>query len=179
LKLIEELFSVKDETIMEYLNKREVDSNTILYCKEIIDFFDKTLDIQKCDAIDTLSQFEDNFILKGVDSYLDEKFKTYLESQDKLFAIKNFFNEKIKKFEKKENDYIKIHETEKSTIRIIATKRRCSLLKEELSKDKRKMQRIATKLKFQTKIGFLKKGFILLKIIYKIKFYCITQVKSL
>jgi DNA mismatch repair protein MutS len=139
LKLIEELFSVKDETIMEYLNKREVDSNTILYCKEIIDFFDKTLDIQKCDVIDTLSQFEDNFILKGVDSYLDEKFKTYLESQDKLFAIKKFFNEKIKKFEKKENDYIKIHETEKTIIRIIATKRRCSLLKEELSKDKRKI----------------------------------------
>ena len=27
---------------MEYLNKREVDSNTILYCREIIDFFDKT-----------------------------------------------------------------------------------------------------------------------------------------
>ena len=139
LKLLEELFYVKDEVIMEYLNKREVDSNTILYCKEIIDYFDKTLDINKCEMIDSLNQFEDNFILKGVDSYLDEKFKTYLESQDKLFAIKKFFNEKIKKFEKKENDYIKIHETEKTIIRIIATKRRCSLLKEELSKDKKKI----------------------------------------
>jgi hypothetical protein len=138
LKLIEEIFSVKDEIIMEYLNKREVDSNTIIYCREIIDFFDKTIDIQKCDTIDTLSQFEDNFILKGVDSYLDEKFKIYLESQDKLFAIKKFLNEKIKKFEKKDTDYIKIHETEKTIIRIVATKRRCSLLKEELSKDKRK-----------------------------------------
>ena len=138
LKLIEELFSVNDDIIMEYLNKREVDSNTIIYCKEIINFFDKTIDIQKCDTIDTLSQFEDNFILKGVDSYLDEKFKIYLESQDKLIAIKKFLNEKIKKYEKKDNDYIKIHETEKTVIRIIATKRRCSLLKEELLKEKRK-----------------------------------------
>jgi DNA mismatch repair protein MutS len=75
-----------------------------------------------------------------VDTQLDEQYKCLLESSDKLEAIRLFLNNKIAIVEKKEktNDYIKKHETEKLSIHLVATKRRCVLLKNELISLKQK-----------------------------------------
>ena len=138
---IQEISTLQDDTINEYLRNKNIDSNIENYCDEIKRFFEKTLDIQKCSEIDSFCQFDENFILKGVNEFLDEKVKILLESQDKLFAIQNYLNQKIQKFEKKQNDFVKIHETEKMSIQLVATRRRCTILKQELSKENKNIQK--------------------------------------
>jgi DNA mismatch repair protein MutS len=138
---IQEISTLQDDTINEYLRNKNIDSNIENYCDEIKRFFEKTLDIQKCSEIDSFCQFDENFILKGVNEFLDEKVKVLLESQDKLFAIQNYLNQKIQKFEKKQNDFVKIHETEKMSIQLVATRRRCTILKQELSKENKNIQK--------------------------------------
>jgi DNA mismatch repair protein MutS len=138
---IQEISTLQDDTINEYLRNKNIDSNIEIYCDEIKTFFENTLDIQKCSEIDSFCQFDENFILKGVNEFLDEKVKILLESQDKLFAIQNYLNQKIQKFEKKQNDFVKIHETEKMSIQLVATRRRCIILKQELSKENKNIQK--------------------------------------
>jgi DNA mismatch repair protein MutS len=140
LIIIKDISISRDTIVNEYIRSHNI--NLIEeYCREIIEFIENTLDIPLCETIDNFSQFEINFIKKNVDAHLDEQYKCLLESTDKLEAIRTFLNNKIASAEKKEksNEYVKKHETEKLSIHLIATKRRCILLKNELasSKDKK------------------------------------------
>jgi DNA mismatch repair protein MutS len=106
------------------------------YCDVIVKFLDDNLVLSLCDEIETTQQFETNFIKKGVDSELDSKKQLLLESSNKLEAIRAYFNENIMKYEKKTKatDYVKLHETEKNSFSLVATKRRCNNLKEIVNK---------------------------------------------
>jgi len=136
---IREISISRDPTVNEYIRSHNI-NHIEDYCREISEFIEDRLDIVLCETIDTFSQFETNFIKKNVDVHLDEQYKCLLESCDKLEAIRIFLNNKIASTEKKEknNEYVKKHETEKLSIHLVATKRRCVLLKNELSSSKEK-----------------------------------------
>jgi DNA mismatch repair protein MutS len=139
LNIIKEISISREPFVNEYIR-----SHNIIcveeHCREIIEFIEETMDISSCETIDCFSQFETNFIKKNVDSHLDKQYKCLLESSDKLEAIRLFLNNKIASAEKKEktSEYVKKHETEKLSIHLVATKRRCVLLKNELSSSKEK-----------------------------------------
>jgi len=107
------------------------------YAQTIKTFLEKKLILEKCLAIDQTQQFEDNFFQQGVDSELDEKTQLLEDSLAQLEALKTHFNEFLSAYEKKTKttEYFKIHETEKNNFSLMATKRRCSLLKEKLPKN--------------------------------------------
>jgi DNA mismatch repair protein MutS len=126
-----------DTVLMKYLQDKIANIlNISYYCKRICDFIVSRLNISLCDEIESFSNFEINFIKKGIDIELDERNETLLESNDKLEAIRGFLNLSISKFEKsgKTSDYVKIYETEKNSFSLVATKRRCNILKESFLK---------------------------------------------
>jgi len=146
LGVIKDMYSelIKDTVLFDYfknrLNKKtDVCSKVIDSCNEIIKFLDKNLNLELCEDIDKMQQFDINFIKPGVDAELDEKTNLLFESTNKLEAIRQYFNENIIKYEKKaskkgSSDYVKFHETEKSSVSLVATKRRCNILKEIFNK---------------------------------------------
>jgi DNA mismatch repair protein MutS len=146
LKVIKEMYSelIKDPTLYQYfknkLNKKnDVCSQLVTSCDEIIEFLEKNLNMKICENIDKSQQFDINFINPFVDSELDEKTNLLFISSNKLETIRQYFNENIVKYEKKtskkgSSDYVKMHETEKNSISLVATKRRCNILKEIFNK---------------------------------------------
>jgi DNA mismatch repair protein MutS len=136
-----EIFDIvsKDKTICEYLNKHTAYKNVTMecvgtYCSEILEFLDFHLDIELCNDLDQYINFDTNFIKKGIDSNLDNAIIVMTESMNKLESIRVFFNNLLEKYEKKTKatEYIKLHETEKNNYSLLATKRRCTILKEAL-----------------------------------------------
>jgi DNA mismatch repair protein MutS len=131
---------IKDKLLLAYFHKR-MDKNECTkiaeYCDVIIKFLEDNLVLSLCDEIETTQQFEVNFIKNGVDVELDNKKQLLLESTNKLEAIRAYFNDNIMKYEKKAKatDYVKLHETEKNSFSLVATKRRCNNLKEIVNKD--------------------------------------------
>jgi DNA mismatch repair protein MutS len=147
-------FIQEDEYFKMYLkNKIAGLSNIPLYCDEISCFINNNVVIDTCKDIDSFSNFEIDFIKNGVDLELDVKMKLLNDNNDKLETIRQYFNKILSKFEKTKKpnlqnspknmgaddlakqgtDYVKIHETEKNSFSLIATKRRCEILKKELS----------------------------------------------
>ena len=122
-----------DETIMDYLDNK----NISLHCQTLIDFLIKNLNIQLCSSIETTQQFEVNFIQSGINEELDNNTNLLTESFAKLESIRDYFNSLIGKTEKakaKTTDFVKLHETEKNSFSLVATKRRCTILKESMKK---------------------------------------------
>ena len=84
-------------------------------------------------GLDQTQSFEVNFIRTGVDSELDSKTATLVESENKLEAIRTYFNNLVENKEKKVNtEFVKIHETEKNNYSLLSTGRRCKLLLDAL-----------------------------------------------
>jgi len=136
-----EIFDIvsKDKTICAYLNKHTAYKNVTMecvgsYCSEILDFLDFHLDIELCNDLDQYINFDTNFIKKGIDSNLDNAIIVMTESMNKLESIRVFLNNLLEKYEKKTKatEYVKLHETEKNNYSLLATKRRCTILKEAL-----------------------------------------------
>ena len=137
VKTIQEIYEFLkiDKNLMKYLNN----NNISLHCQILIDFFDKNLNMELCSFVDNNQQFDINFINKGVNSELDDNDNLLNDSFCILNSILLFFNENIGKTEKpksksiskeKSTDFVKLHETEKNSFSLIATKRRCVILKE-------------------------------------------------
>ena len=121
-------------TFSDYLCQRVDRFYEVLpYADCLIEFCESNFCMDQCPNIDISQQFETNFIRRGVDKELDEKTCLYMESMDQLEAIRLYLNSCISKYEKnsKTTDYIKLHETEKNNFKLLATKRRCVLLKKQ------------------------------------------------
>jgi len=131
---------IKDKLLLAYFHKR-MDKNECTrieeYCDIVVKFLEDNFVLSLCDDIETTQLFEVNFIKNGVDIELDNKKQLLLESSNKLEAIRAYFNENIMKYEKKAKttDYVKLHETEKNSFSLVATKRRCNNLKEIVNKN--------------------------------------------
>ena len=105
-------------------------------CETICAFLDERLLWDQCKELDDIRDVERNFLLRGTNPELDKVNETMLEARDKLDAILEYLNKQIGNTEKKFKDgYVKYHETEKSSISLVATKRRALILKEQLKKN--------------------------------------------
>ena len=150
LNVIKNMYSelIKDTVLFEYFKKRldgkldgkgDVCSKLVDFCDEISKFLETNVNLSLCEDIDKTQQFDINFINPEVDAELDEKTNLLFISTNKLEAIRKYFNENIIKYEKKTSkkgasDYVKFHETEKNSVTLVATKRRCNILKEMFNK---------------------------------------------
>jgi DNA mismatch repair protein MutS len=138
--------------LSSYLNNKiEVFDTLVNDMDLIIQFFNDVFILDECKDIDNIQKIEKSFIKDGVDSNLDNKIKTLMDSQDQLEACRSYFSSVISTYEtsnkktKKTNvdgddddskSYVKIHETEKNNFSLIATDRRCKLLEEALKNNK-------------------------------------------
>jgi DNA mismatch repair protein MutS len=112
----------KTETQISYLHN---------YCTGIFN-----IEHLKMSEADT---YETHFFKKGIYPDLDECYKNYVESQDKIQSVTIFLSELIKEQEKKSPDtnYCKIHETDKSGICIKTTNTRYKKLDEHIKNIKK------------------------------------------
>ena len=136
LHIIKDIFQLlhTDIELMNYLNKKNSYCENINnYCNNLIQFFESHFNIEMCKEIDSIQSFERNFINSGLDDELDANMQLLTESINKLESIRNYFNNCISTTEKG-TDFIKLHETEKNSLSLIATKRRCNVLKEYMNK---------------------------------------------
>ena len=132
-----------NEKVQEYVIEKVQDFDSSFDYKkmksifdELIQFLESRLILSLCETIDTYNHFDTCFIQKGVNSDLDTLSTHLQENNDKMEAIRQYMNQVIGRFENKEKytDYVKIHETDKTSLNLISTKRRCTILKKELIK---------------------------------------------
>lgn len=144
LQSIQSMFShgIQSETVwMDYMVKKnprfaKIHDLCDIWIHQIEHFFH--VDVLK--EMDNNSNNDINFIQKGVNAELDTKTLLLEQSKDKLESIRLHFNTLLSQYEKKSTkpqEVIKIHETEKHNIDLIATNRRCTILKSLLPKDEK------------------------------------------
>ena len=105
-------------------------------CIQLMSFIDKWLYIDVCKNMNSSMQtFEQNIIKKGISLNLDQYINDYDDYTLRFHSIQNYFNELMKKKEKEEIDYVKIHETEKSGSSLQITKKRGNVLKSLLTNE--------------------------------------------
>lgn len=137
----------KDKYLLCYFNEKickDFENQTKIY----EDFIKKHFILSKMSNIDELSPERLNnfslenicFINKSINNDLDSKIKNCIDSREQFEALREYFSEIIKQFEKssktvKTNDFVKIHETPKMDPMLIGTKRRISILKTQISKN--------------------------------------------
>ena len=150
LQLIRKIYDIViiDATLHEYLSKNLISLKNLLdVLEELMEFLNHNLNIEQCQDIDTIQKFETNFIKKGISNLLDEKTQILNDSENKLESCRKYFNELISQYENNKSkkkdtsdaNYIKIHETEKNNYSLITTDRRCKIL-DELLKNKSTIQ---------------------------------------
>ena len=123
------------EPILSYLKNFDKNISKIpFYCKEVINYLQEKIDLSFAKDLDQIQGFEINFIQKGINNELDAKTEKINECEKKLEAIRSYLSQLIENKEKKTvaNDYVKIHETEKNTLNLLTTNRRCKLLQDAL-----------------------------------------------
>lgn len=137
----------KDKYLLTYFNKK-ISNDFEKQCKIYEDFIKKHFILTKMNNIDDISPERLNsltidnicFIHKYINTNLDNKIKNCLDSREQFEAIRSYFSDIIKEFEKKSinksnsTDYIKIHETPKMNAVLIGTNRRIALLKSYFAK---------------------------------------------
>jgi len=151
-------FVLEKHELTEYLIGKlgeNVFQNLLVYIVEISTFLDNVFIMDLCKDIDNIHKIEESFIKNGVDSVLDNKIMTLMESEDQLECCRAYFSSIIANYEtsgKKKSTskkvsassddpldtFVKIHETEKNNFSLIATDRRCKILEEVLALNKSK-----------------------------------------
>ena len=148
--------------LSNYLSFYEPNSDQVAkYCEKITEFVKKHLILEEAKEMDTLTQFETNFICQGIDPDLDAKNEELMESLDQLEAIREFLNDLIDRKEKGKgkSEYVKIHETEKNHFSLISTNRRCKFVELGLA-DLANLTKSPTKtLEYKSSFSGVKKTF--------------------
>ena len=137
-KNLKTILEIREKTSQEYILETYLKSpcsNINKYCELILNYLETNFVLEECEQLDSISSFDCMFLKPGVNEELDDKIKLLDESREKMEAIRQYLNECISKMEKSKTtmDSIKIHETEKNNFSLIATKRRCQILKQYLS----------------------------------------------
>jgi DNA mismatch repair protein MutS len=123
----------KDEILLEYLHNY-FNMDISLISNNIIDHLNEYLQIDVCKDIDSLD-IDTNIFKKGKYQELDDIMYDYNKNIKELETIRIYLDSLIGIKEKsKKNDFVVIHETDKSGIFLQCTKRRSDLLKAELKK---------------------------------------------
>jgi DNA mismatch repair protein MutS len=145
-------YVVKQNYLYNYLKNKIADFKDLMVnINNVSNYLETVLVLDDCKDIENIQKIENSFIRSGVDSDLDNKIKSLMDSQDQLDACRQYFNSLISNYEtntksskkkvKEDNDddsdaksYVKIHETEKNNFSLLATDRRCKIL-EEITKN--------------------------------------------
>ena len=133
LKVIKEINKIvkKDKTLKKYINK----PNLSKCYKKLSTILKNNLKLPQASTICSVS-FDENIFKIGVNTELDAIANIYIDSDDKLQAIKKYLNILLKKYEKSSRNRtvssIKEHKTDKSGLYLELTKRRSEILKREL-----------------------------------------------
>ena len=137
LHIVKNVYDIihNDSHVVEYLQNNNIKLNIPESSDQILSILTEYLNINLCETMDTFN-FDVNFINSGVSAELDKLVYTGETSIKDLTNIKNFLSSIVSKFEKnsKTTDYVKIHETEKMGLSLIATKKRCATLNIALNK---------------------------------------------
>jgi DNA mismatch repair protein MutS len=115
-------YIINDNILSCYLNSIET--------TDILSFLDSKFIIDDCQGINSMT-FDKNIIKSCISLELDELVENHSLLKTKVLAIQSYFNNIIKS---KDQEFVKIHETEKSGISLQLTKKRGSILKTILSK---------------------------------------------
>lgn len=117
---------ISTESIIEWMNKDNVLKKqfTSPNIFKLINFLKSKFQIEKC-SDDT----EINIFQRGVYEEIDELEDIILDNKQKLEDIIKEINEEMKHLEKKKKDveYVKVHQTEKSGLYLVMTKKRAEL----------------------------------------------------
>jgi DNA mismatch repair protein MutS len=135
-----QVFSL-DEALITYFEETGAPTFSALHqsCNSISTYLDERLIWDECKTLDDIRDVERNFMIKGTNKELDKVNQELLESKDKLDAVLNYLNSLVGLAEKKMKDgYVKYHETEKSNISLVATKRRAAVLKKQIEQANKK-----------------------------------------
>jgi DNA mismatch repair protein MutS len=105
-------------------------------CKKLMKILNDNIVLSKAAKISTI-KFDINIFKRGIYTKLDGLEKEYVESQDKLEALRLYLERFVIKYKgKKTQNMIKYHETDKNGLFLSMTSNRVKILKEELKKDK-------------------------------------------
>jgi len=147
ITMIHEVFEFvrSDNVIMQYLQKKKIDIQHIQeYCENICNYIETNINLQLAKDCDQEDNFYINFFNFGINKVLDDKTEIIKDSEYQLESIRLYLNTIIKNKEKStkntNTEYVKIHETEKTSYNLIATNRRCKLLDDGLPKEEQKIQ---------------------------------------
>jgi DNA mismatch repair protein MutS len=148
------LVFLENDKITNYLCSQN-NNNIESISKEILEFINSILIINKCKGIETISNISENIIQKGICENLDHVINEYNKNIDLFNCIYKTFNNMMRS-NNDETEYIKIHETEKSGSTLQITKKRGELLRQVLKSTKETIV-FSPELTIQTKdIRFIK-----------------------
>jgi DNA mismatch repair protein MutS len=119
-----------DPAIMRYLALSE--ENIALQTREVIDSIQSFFIIEKCKGLDSVTVFPENIVQRGIRPALDGLVDEYNHNLSLFHMVKKGLNQLMQSGDKKE-DFIKIHETDKSGSSLQITKKRGELLKRVLA----------------------------------------------
>lgn len=135
------MFIQDDKDIIHYLSYHDPSTVHIHHlCDELMRVIDNHIDKTLAFEVTQTSQFDINFIQRGIHAELDNQTKLMNESNDEIRCIKNYLSHLIDIRENKVPkgiEYVKIHETEKSCSSLVSTSRRCKILEEALPDTKK------------------------------------------
>jgi DNA mismatch repair protein MutS len=142
IKVFDFIQQQPDSFITNYLQGffKNLSINDIkMNCIEINNYISQYLDLTLSKEIEQFTQFDTNFFNIGIDVELDNKIELIHITENKITAIQNYLSNLIKNKDNKtknDTDFVKIHETDKNNISLIATTRRCKLLEDTFPIDK-------------------------------------------
>ncbi len=140
-KEIDQMFSNiyvdSDHNVQDYFESRDIQDT----CQHIIEFLDKCFFMDRCKSVSSMTNYEidDVFIQSGISNDLDDILLKYATNRTLLGHIHEYLNKLISQREKgpisgtDSTEYVKIHETEKSGMRLQLTKKRAQVLKKILT----------------------------------------------
>jgi DNA mismatch repair ATPase MutS len=132
-------FLSQDDKINEYI-KENIKLNIDENCRNVMNYINKYLNVEKALCINNL-KYEENFFKTGNFNHLDKADNNYNKATKKLDFARDFFSDLIKynmlSQGKKvtDNNYIKIHQTEKSGVFLQITNTRLNIIKKSLQKN--------------------------------------------
>lgn len=166
LQMISQMYDgVKfDKTLLKYLHADSNPERITKICNELMKKMESCFYIERCKSVDSFDfdlSYKDCFVKPGVSKDLDS---TYIMNEDGcsiLEAIRAHCNDLIaigekkvdkkgdKKYDSKDKEFVKRHETEKSGYSIQTTERRSKLLLEQIAKRMKAKEHI-TKLEYES-----------------------------
>jgi DNA mismatch repair protein MutS len=117
--------------IAHYLGNEYQD--IVKIASEMIDTVNSHLMIDRCKSVQSVHNFEETIIQKGVSPSLDVLLNNYEENRKCFDEIHAYFNKVMRIKQNDETEYVKIHATDKSGVSLQITKKRATLLKTALT----------------------------------------------